>query len=352
MRYFLFFTGLLLSLTTTLPGQSQGLGGLLNKAKQKLNEQTGTTNDRSSNPGPPSGPSNAKMVFSNVPFTESGTGVKTVTKFAAADHIYCRVELKQPIQEVLRVSRSKRGIYIQVQLDFQYKQEDYRDPEGHGGIYNYMLTPEQLTQNYLNFDLYPTEVGEKSPFRSFTFEDENIRPVAAVFCAQWLGEATVNFELQNPNGTALQLTGFTLTSAPAGTTAVACEAAARIAKKDFKDRKLPPVFSGPAGSFQDPQLSMAVLRKQLSSPGAEIYRILVEPGPDYEVFKDDYGRFLFKKSKVIWATYKDVKTGKCYFSGHSLRRQYEGGGKYGQLSYGSVRDVSTEIECALIKSGK
>ena len=113
--------------------------------------------------------------------------------------------------------------------------------------------------------------------------------------------------------------------------------------KNQKADKLPEAFSKPTETFDDPELSMEVIRKYISKE-YHVDKIVVGPGPDFDIRKDDNGLIVSKVShRYIVFSYKDDKTGKCYYNDCFFGREYEGGGQYGGLRF-SVDDNPVELK--------
>ena len=77
---------------------------------------------------------------------------------------------------------------------------------------------------------------------------------------------------------------------------------------------------------------------------------MVAPGADYYVQKDDDG-ILGKITKTMYYTYRDKKTGNCYYRPLTFRRAYEGG-KYGPIGKGSMSNGPLQIGCETARGGK
>jgi hypothetical protein len=107
----------------------------------------------------------------------------------------------------------------------------------------------------------------------------------------------------------------------------------RSEAKMQKEDKLPDAFHKPSEKFDDPELSIANIRKYLSKE-FHVDKIVIGPGFDYDVRKNSDGLIDSKVThRYILFSYKDDKTGKCYYNACVFYRNYEGGGKYGSLQY-------------------
>lgn len=112
--------------------------------------------------------------------------------------------------------------------------------------------------------------------------------------------------------------------------------------KNQKAEKLPEAFSKPSESFNDPDLSMDKIRAAISKQ-FQVDKIVVGPGNDYDVRKNEHGEILSKvTARYIIFSYRDNKTGKCYYNSCTFGREYEGGGNYGDLRF-SADDNPVEL---------
>ena len=78
---------------------------------------------------------------------------------------------------------------------------------------------------------------------------------------------------------------------------------------------------------------------------------MVAPEAHYYIQKDNDGRILGKITKTMYYTYRDKKTGNCYYRSLTFRRAYQGG-KYGPIGKGSMSDGPLRIGCETAKGGK
>ena len=205
-----------------------------------------------------------------------------------------------------------------------------------------------LKQHYLNFDLFA--VATQGLPRFIELHSVRHEPPSAVLCIeQWVGLATVKFDFLKPdlNGT------FTVAPPAAGTTSAACQAMRKFQQNTVSEEGLPDDFRQASSTFQDPQLSTAAIKQLFqASGGVEVYRLVIETGPDYAVVKNDLGIPLYKITKPIYNTYRATKTGLCYYTHSAIRREYVGGGKFGPPTIASLAVTRVQIDCALAKNGK
>ena len=79
---------------------------------------------------------------------------------------------------------------------------------------------------------------------------------------------------------------------------------------------------------------------------------MVAPEADHYIQKDGDGRILGKITKTMYYTYRDKKTGNCYYRSLTPRRAYEDGSKYDPIGKGSMSDGPLQIGCETAKGGK
>lgn len=345
-------TFLLLLITVSLvagPAAGQGFGDLLNTAKRAKEQVSGR---RPKGIGSEAAPAQGRadegdqhVVFATTPFGDAMTA-KTQRTFASTDHLYGRLQLTQSVEEALPISRKdgKLSVYVVVRLDY-HKPDAPNMEENSTKDFLYYLTPEMLKQHYLNFDLFST--AAKSPPLFADMPGDRHEPPAYVLCQDRTGEATVTVKFEQNNA------GSCTLAAPAGTTSAACQAVKQFHQKELSTQGLPAQFKQASGAFQDPQLSVAAIRRLFqASGGVELYRLVIEPGADYTVVKNGLGIPLYKITKHIYNTYRNKNDGLCYYTHDAIRREYQGNGRYGPPEIATLSVSPVQIDCALAKGGK
>ncbi len=355
-----FFLSLALCGLTAGPVVGQGFGGLLNAAKRAKEEvskrqvpaaasQRGTTTATEPGQRPAAGDAAQHVFFASTPFGET-LPATTRQEFSSTDHIYGRLQLEGTVEESLDVDRNELGGSVDITVRIRFKEHEYDKLEKNESLdFTYLLTPAMLKQRYLNFDLF--EVATQGLPRFIELHSVRHLPPAAVLCPStpWVGSAVVKFDFLKPelNGT------FTLAPPATGTASAACRAVQQFQQKTVAGQGLPDDFRQASGTFQDPQLSAAALRRLFqASGGVEVYRLVIETGPDYTIVKNELGIPLYKITKSIYNTYRATKTGLCYYTHNAIRREYQGGGSFGPPTIANLAVNRVQIDCALAKGGK
>jgi hypothetical protein len=281
------------------------------------------------------------IIFSKEPF-KPGQTTSTATDFVPTDNIYARVLMAKTLYD---------------QLAAQGKEEE---PEqvlavgigaGSGApdeYVNLVVPKADYKKTFYDLDVLPAAgnahtkyVGRGNPndHISFIFTKfgSATSPSTIPFGKQLF---TMEFDGENaPKGSfTMTVNGFPEKRALDARFNTTLKAQAGAAAKSAT---LPAVFKAP-GRFSDPQLSAAALKQKL---GAGTVRFAVEPGSaDYIIHKNGLGVPEYKITRAIWTVEKDPAGG-CYYTCYYLRREYEGGGKYGPLDFAATTADKTPIAC-------
>lgn len=277
------------------------------------------------------------VIFSKTPFA-AGQTASTTTSFGPTDNIYARVLLPQTIYEQL-AARGKE--------DEPQQAMSVGLLQGGQTVYCTVLIPKaDYKKKYLDLDVLPAPgtgttqyigqggmkdhissifhyFGAEAPSPSFPFGKQEFQLE--------FGDGLVgSFAMTVSNWKEKKLLDARLAAIVKGQSAAAAKGA-----------RLPAVFRTP-GKFSDPQLSAAALKQKL---GAGTVRFAVEPGSaDYTIHKNALGVPEYKLTRAIWTVEKG-SDGSCYYTRYYLKREYEGGGKYGPLDFVASTADKVQIAC-------
>lgn len=268
---------------------------------------------------------NAEIIFSSVKMNAGTDGTKT--SFQEGENIFARIALDKPVKS-----------FINTDMDAIYLMLNYKiDDEDEG----YMITLEpsnfDKNSNILDFDVVASSSFATTYYRDLSLPSfikkamENVSPNGKVEFKIKLDSYAGSFTLQKKSDAS-----FTQWIDPICEHSKQMMDEKNVQKNEAnmkKEDKLPEEFHKPSGKFDDPELSIANIRKYLSEK-FHVDKIVIGPGFDYDVRKDTDGLISSKVThRYILFSYKDDKTGKCYYNACLFYREYEGGGKYGNLRY-------------------
>lgn len=284
----------------------------------------------------------ATILFSNKPFS-SGGNPSNKTEFDATETIYARIIFDRPIKEVMEIPEDEDGelkLYSKFLVRYTTsKGENWTSLEDNLMFID--LEKGQKDKNYIDLDIMPSPEQATTVYRDgssflkwlsrvdFEKMNEDSRYIKN-------GPQIVSIEISGIDGDAAYgefSLPMTLEQQKTVVEPRSRQVEAKITENVTASRQLPDDFSKPSGSFNDPELSIANIKKLLSSEHPQILKVAIgADGIDYEVDRNDLGVIIAKyTARRIWIVYKE-SDGKCYFDTVSLKREYEGGGQYGGLT--------------------
>ena len=262
--------------------------------------------------------------FSSTKFSDTQSGE---SKFIEGDNIFARIELDKPIKSFVDKSLGA------IMLGLNYKKDDGNES------FVFYLDANNFDQNSktLDFDVIAASAVASTYYVNITLPSflkkamENVAANGKIEFTIELDAYVGSFTLQKK--TDASFVKWIDPICEHAKQMMAQKEVERSESKMQKEDKLPEAFHKPSEKFNDPELSVANIRKHLSEE-FHVDKIVVGPGADYDVRKDDNGLITSKVThRYILFSYKDEKTGKCYYNACYFYRDYEGGGKYGDLKY-------------------
>jgi len=315
---------------------------------------------------------NAKMYFSDKPFTDNHDGSKT--SFKSGDFIYGRIELdNQTLMDAFKMSSIKTKYYY---LRFWVCAYKNGEQSGSKNSWEYLLikNEDDVKKNYLNFDILPNPATATSALCGLEDFTSNIAGGPLYFIVNQStfpedGEYSIQTRLflNSVDGwgkeqdvekwpEVIDKFSFTFNSNDIQTLKKNGEAGDELVRRNtFRLSKLPDYFSKP-NTLGDPTLSnanlAAVLKRDLPSGGMTLMKFAVGnyTGSLWQVEKNDLGiilrRFVTPDVKIAYKFEND-----CYVGYTRLWQEYIGGGKYGGLIVGdrSCNSCGEKIDCSLVK---
>jgi hypothetical protein len=360
------------------------LGGLMKKAKEKLNGTPATTNNQNSNTETNTNANNApeasslmanyqtkltnlnpihkkyinKTVLSNKPIIlgqENEADFKT--EFGPNEKIYGAVYFRDGINDFLPeyvVGRYLK-MYIMHQASNQY-------------IGNYPNAFHCLTAGNENFNFLPNEVTQDridKNMSAFTFEliadDKTATTIFPIYFADMMakgnltnGVNALSLRMGSMNEGVdfkIDLSGVNIPKMK--TDAQTYTKAATMALVNA--RVLPNAWDkNNSKGFKDPALTDANVRKHIKEKVQECTAIVklkygMNTGdPDWTVHKNEYEIPEFKYTAAALFVYKTAE-GSCFFSRIWFKKMYEGGGNYGEVITIIEPFPDNEMNCANVK---
>jgi hypothetical protein len=136
------------------------------------------------------------------------------------------------------------------------------------------------------------------------------------------------------------------------------EKASANARENYaKNTKLPDFFSTPSKKFNDPQITNVKINELFQKFDKECVQVLkvwigdLDRSEEWHTFTHSTGVPDFKRTNRYIAIVFKAKNGNCYFTwdNMAIARNYEGGGKWGELIMTSVKYSKTRIACENVK---
>ena len=315
---------------------------------------------------------NAKMYFSDKPFSNGHEGSKT--SFKSGDFIYGRIELdNQTLFDAFKMSSIKTKYYY---LRFWVSAYKNGEQSGSKNSWEYLLikSPDDVKKNYLNFDILPNPALATSALCGLEDFTSNIAGGPMYFIINQStfpddGEYSIQVRLflNSVDGwgkeqdvekwpEVIDKFSFTFNSNDIQTLKKNGDAGDELVRRNtFRLSKLHDYFSKP-NTLTDPALSnaniSAVLKRDLPSGDMTLMKFAVGnyTGSLWQVEKNDLGiilrRFVTPDVNIAYRFGDD-----CYVGYTRLWQEYIGGGKYGGLVVGdrSCNSCGEKIDCNLIK---
>jgi len=317
-----------------------------------------------------------KIYFSDKPFDNSNTGIKT--SFSSADFIYGRIELdNKTLQEAFGLPKDGESpMYNKVDCYLRYQVTVYKDGEQNGqpNFWDFLYVwGKEKNSTSFNFDILPEPAKAKSmlcgtenfsssiasgPLYHIISEDRF--PTNGVYTIRVkLFYQPVNawgkLEEEEKWPVAEEEFAFNFEAKDIAKLKSNGDAAGELVMENaYRLDKMPEWFYK-AGNANDPKVTTAVIAAILKRdiPTKSVIKFVVSEftGPTWLVEKDQYGLILQRTfMPTINIAYK--RDGKCYVGTVRLWEPYEGYGKYGKLMVGSEsssRRSDYWLDCILVK---
>lgn len=342
---------------------SMGQAQLLDKIKNKVNkaaDEVNRTVNRASSTGSSTGSASgsststgngsyqsssipADIVISNTP------GGSPVKQFTTGDNIYAHIKLKTSIADYLDQQALDEPEYFHLPVNLR------GDQSGHSEFCNIRIPKAKFKQTEFDIDILPADGKNLAQY----FIGDDIKTHLAM---------PLTYFSDYPEASDFVKINYTLTVGLQGDKHEGNFAFTVVNPKDLKalkqrvekirdnmdvavasDTKLPEAFSKASAKNADPALSVANMKAMIQKPGMTIIKAVVGQGDvDYDVVTNELGVPKFKiNHRQFWVAYKF--NGQCYYTRFSFLRNYEGGGKYGQLQVAATTASNVMIACENIK---
>lgn len=304
--------------TTNTSGTSSSIGsGSVTKAVEKSTERI-------------------SIFFAPSKFKNGTEGAKT--QFKEGEHIYARLILPKPVKEYL----SKNGdLFLNIGSRNQYAAGN---GDGYAGMdvqINGNTIDKEATQ--LDVDVLPAVADASTHFKEYL----QLPAQMGADCSTAKNNEKIEFvlELNDLKGY------FSIEVANSKTFAAFIKPTIEKVKSfqdddDAMQEEVRPEFSEKSYTFNDPQINKQRIIATLPD-NTQMLKMVIGPGEDYVVIKNDFGAILRKQSiRYIYVLYKEKTSGYCYSVNVIFERDYEGNGKYGNLTN---HNHGGRIDCSKIK---
>lgn len=309
-----------------------------------------------------------KMYFSNQPFTNNHANA--VNEFKSSDFIYGRIESdKGPLKDAFGMSTIKTH-QLYLAATYHIVRDDGREKFASRESFIKMANGAE-NGTTLNFDILPS--ADKAATFISILEDFSAGQKAGFFdpflnnsdyywrTGDYKVDISIYLKSYNAYGQLDEIqhwpdiTGsftFHFNEKDVAAQMKNLEMASELVKENsLRMDKLPEYFSRPA-KISDPELTnakiMAILKRDL--PSVDIIKVVIPPfsGELKDVAKNDLGVILYRYVRpYVRVIYRE--NGKCYLGSVSLREDYLGGGKYGNLKFNKFWGSEGLLDCSLVK---
>lgn len=309
-----------------------------------------------------------KMYFSNEPFSNGHANNKS--EFGSSDFIYGRIESDNgPLKDAFGMSTIKTD-YNYLAATYRIVRDDGREKFAAMEVFIKMVNGNE-NETTLNFDILPSaekaatvislvddfSTGQRPGFfdpflhnSDYYWRNGDYKVDVSIYLKSYNAWGKLDDIEKWPDITGTFTFHFNEKDVAAQ---MSNNEKARQSVRDNSLRmdKLPDYFSKPA-KISDPELTnaklMAILKRDL--PSVNIIKAVIPPfdGVLKDIVKNELGVILYRYVRpYVRVIYKE--DGKCYLGSVSLREDYVGGGKYGQLRYNKFWGSEGLLDCSLVK---